>query len=99
MSAGPASPHRAGSRSRNSWGGSTMWSLTEISWTSSRSMQRRTLLSAGGPEVLCDTGTCESDGMWTVGAVLFDIGHTLAYRRGEHELLIEGAHELGVDLD
>jgi HAD superfamily hydrolase (TIGR01549 family) len=37
--------------------------------------------------------------MWPVNAVLFDIGHTLAYRRGEHELLVEGAHQLGVDLD
>jgi HAD superfamily hydrolase (TIGR01509 family) len=34
-----------------------------------------------------------------VGAVVFDIGHTLAYRRGEHQLLVEGARELGVELD
>jgi HAD superfamily hydrolase (TIGR01509 family) len=37
--------------------------------------------------------------MWPAGAVLFDIGYTLAYRRGEHELLVEGARDLGVDLD
>src|ERR1039457_3679012 len=37
--------------------------------------------------------------MWSIDAVLFDIGHTLAYRRGEHDLLVEGARELGVDLD
>jgi putative hydrolase of the HAD superfamily len=37
--------------------------------------------------------------MPTIGAVLFDIGHTLAYRRGEEELLVECAAELGVELD
>jgi HAD superfamily hydrolase (TIGR01509 family) len=37
--------------------------------------------------------------MWSIDAVLFDIGHTLAYRRGEHDLLVEAARDLGVDLD
>jgi putative hydrolase of the HAD superfamily len=37
--------------------------------------------------------------MPSIGAVLFDIGHTLAYRRGEADLLIESASELGVEMD
>jgi FMN phosphatase YigB (HAD superfamily) len=37
--------------------------------------------------------------MWSIDAVLFDIGHTLAYRRGEHELLVEAARDLGADVD
>ena len=37
--------------------------------------------------------------MWSIDAVLFDIGHTLAYRRGEHELLVEAARDLGVEID
>ena len=38
MTVGAASTHLAGSRSANRPAGSTMWSLTETSWTSSRSM-------------------------------------------------------------